>query len=539
MKYVIYARKSSEDERKQIRSIPDQLDWARAVAREKNFAVVQEFTDTKTATKPGREGLNAMITMIHSSSEPMGIITWKMDRLSRNPVDEGTIKYAFMKNKITHIYARDREFREGENQILMGVEFGAATQYSIELSRNVKRGMEGKVKLGWKPGKAPLGYLNTVSNLQGLRTITVDPERFEQVQQMWYLLLDGKYSVPQIMRKVNTEWDFRSPVGKPLARSTLYQIFTNPFYTGMFLYKGQLWEGKHKAMITREQFEQAQAILGSKGQPRAKKHLPSLYSGILRCGECGYSITAEPPKKKTFSTTGNVRVYQYLRCTKKSPTVKCSERYVRREALDEQVLGFLSSIQVNPVFVEWALDELLKTPKSEMQHLSSQKKLLTDKINTITAKLYTLNQKLIASVVDDSTYTSMRNDLMTQKAKIEAQSKTLATGRSSNLENIKELFCFSRDVVKSYHNSTEEEKRIILSKIGSNFSLKDQKLCVELRKPFLPLKRLVSSRTQKNNRFEPASTGSTTGSGVDLKGGHPSWWRTLAEVRNYFEGELE
>ncbi len=413
----------------------------------------------------------------------------------------------------------------------MGVEFGAATQYSIELSRNVKRGLLSKVKSGWRPGQAPLGYQNSGNELKGQRTIYPDPERFSLLKDMWMLLLDGQLSVPQIQRKANTEWKFITPWNKPLARTTLYKIFTNPFYAGMFLYNGQLWQGKHKPMITLEQYDRAQLILVNKGKPRAQKYVPTPFAGMLVCGECGYSITAEPPKTKTNTKTGQVRTYHYLRCTKKHPTVPCVQRYIRKEQLDTQIEEMLLSLQVSPAFVEWALDELLKTPKSERQQTSIKKKVLTDKLNTITAQMRTLNTKLIAQVIDDATYTTMRNELITQKTKLEATAEKLGKDRSSNFSQIKELFCFARDVAKSYRNSSAEEKRIVLNKIGSNFSLKDRKLSVELRKPFLPLKKLVSSLHRQKHSLEPSSSRSKTGVNEDDEVGCSMWRRTLTEVR--------
>ncbi|MDK2956239.1 MAG: site-specific recombinase [Desulfovibrionales bacterium] len=191
MRYFIYARRSSEDKSKQIQSIPNQLEWAERMRDEHGLEIIDTFTDTKTGTKPGREAFNAMVEAIEASPEPVGILCWKVNRLARNPIDEGIIKYAFMRGKIKHIFGSDRQFKEGESQILMGVEFGSATQYSIDLSHDVKRGMARKLEQGWMPGWAPLGYLNDPHGLKGTKRIYRDKKSWDKLRRLWDFLLTG------------------------------------------------------------------------------------------------------------------------------------------------------------------------------------------------------------------------------------------------------------------------------------------------------------------------------------------------------------
>jgi len=47
-RYAIYSRKSTEDEKRQIASIKDQIDWCNDIKRKNNFIVVEEINDEKT-----------------------------------------------------------------------------------------------------------------------------------------------------------------------------------------------------------------------------------------------------------------------------------------------------------------------------------------------------------------------------------------------------------------------------------------------------------------------------------------------------------
>jgi len=54
-KFFIYARKSTDVEDKQMRSIPDQLLELREYAKQQGIYIVEELTESKTAKVPGRE----------------------------------------------------------------------------------------------------------------------------------------------------------------------------------------------------------------------------------------------------------------------------------------------------------------------------------------------------------------------------------------------------------------------------------------------------------------------------------------------------
>jgi hypothetical protein len=45
-------------------------------------------------------------------------------------------------------------------------------------------------------------------------------------------------------------------------------------------------------MITLDEFDRVQHLLGRPGRPRPKKQ-EFAFTGMIRCGECGLSITAE------------------------------------------------------------------------------------------------------------------------------------------------------------------------------------------------------------------------------------------------------
>jgi len=54
------------------------------------------------------------------------------------------------------------------------------------------------------------------------------------------MILTGNYSVPQVLNKLNDDWNFKTRIRKgDLTRSSLYRIFTNPFFAGIIKYNGK------------------------------------------------------------------------------------------------------------------------------------------------------------------------------------------------------------------------------------------------------------------------------------------------------------
>jgi DNA invertase Pin-like site-specific DNA recombinase len=233
MSYVIYCRKSSESEDRQVLSIESQVKELTELSKRLNLPVSEILTESRSAKYPGRPVFGALMKRV-LKGEFKGIITWKLDRLARNPSDGGAIVSAMDNNKIAEIITPSNVYRNnGSEKFMMWIDLGMAKKYVDDLSDNVKRGNKTKLEKGWFPGRPPLGYLNEPVE----RTIVPDPERFILVRKMWEMLLDGKS--PSYIRSVaNEQWKLRSRKGKrkgdrPIALSKIYKIFGSPFYYGL------------------------------------------------------------------------------------------------------------------------------------------------------------------------------------------------------------------------------------------------------------------------------------------------------------------
>lgn len=151
-KYVLYARKSTESDERQIQSIDDQVDyWTRRAREFGDMEIVRVYTEERSAKAPGnRPEFEKMFREIERGRID-GVLCWKLDRLTRNPVDSGTVQYALQRGRIERIVTSDREYRPEDSGLIFSVETGMANQYILDLSKNVRRGMKGKAARGWYP----------------------------------------------------------------------------------------------------------------------------------------------------------------------------------------------------------------------------------------------------------------------------------------------------------------------------------------------------------------------------------------------------
>src|SRR3989344_535858 len=292
--YFLYARKSSESEDRQVQSIDDQINRLKELARSLGISIKEILTEAKSAKKPYIRPVFATMLERIEKGEANGVLCWQINPLSRNPIDSGKLSWMLQQGALKCIQTIDRQYMPDDNVLLFSVESGMANQFIIDLRKNSRRGMVGKADRGWLPSRAPLGYLN--DKLE--HTIVEDSERFHLVRKMWDMMLTGNYTPPQIREIANNEWGFRTPKtkrggGVELANSTIYRMFTNLFYTGTnFKWAGKVYtNGNQKPMITLEEYDRVQVILGRSGKPRAKTH-NFAYTGIIVCDACGGMITA-------------------------------------------------------------------------------------------------------------------------------------------------------------------------------------------------------------------------------------------------------
>ena len=349
MKYLLYVRKSSESEDKQVQSIDDQLAAMRAKAVQLGLEVVDELIECKSAKNPGgRPIFEQMLEMLQLGSAD-AILTWNVNRLSRNPVDSGKIQWLLQQETIKEIRTVDRVFLPGDNAIVLSVETSQANQFIRDHIQVVTRGMRSKALKGWRPNPVPQGYFND----RLTATIVSDPERTAMLRQAWELLLSGAYSVPSILRIMNDDWQYLTPRGNKLMLGGLCKMFHNRFYAGWYFYAGTLTKGNHEAIITMEEFAHAQKVLGTPRSAETRSE-PFAYSGLMSCAGCGRLICGTR-KSKWLKSEERLKTYTYYYCAN-SGCLARSKNSITELQLEETIEAELAKVAILPEFKELAFE---------------------------------------------------------------------------------------------------------------------------------------------------------------------------------------
>ena len=196
MGYFLYARKSTDEDDRQLLSIESQLVELREYAKKESLNIFREFIESKTAKVPGRPIFNEMIKGIEGG-EANGILAWHPDRLARNSVDGGKIIYLVDTGKIISLKFPAFWFENTpQGKFMLNIAFGQSKYYVDNLSENIQRGIRQKLRRGEYPGKPPIGYLNEPR----LRNIVIDEERAPLVKRMFKEFSTGKFTQKQIRK---------------------------------------------------------------------------------------------------------------------------------------------------------------------------------------------------------------------------------------------------------------------------------------------------------------------------------------------------
>ncbi len=544
-KWAKYRRKSTEADDRQAASLESQDRELDELAGRDGTIVPEEFnfSEAHSAKHAGKRPVFNHLLDLIERGKINSLFSWSANRISRNAIDAAQIVDLMDRGKLLEVRTPSQSFRNTPQDKFMLALF--CMQGKLENDNkgvDVVRGLKNKAIGGGRSGPAPLGYIN-VCDEKGKKSIVPDPERFPIIRKMWTLMLTGDHSVAEIMRIVNDDMGLRTPKrkngsgAKKLTKSLAYYILVRPFYCGEFefpLGSNNHYKGTHVPMITREEFDRVQILLGRKGRPRPQTR-EFVYRGPIRCGECGGSVTAEEKHhcvcsncKHKFSYAHRTdcpkcgtdmenmknpvtRDYVFYHCAKRT-NPNCTQGSINQDELEKQLTKELAQLEITPRFTNWALQILKRQNADESADREVIMKAQRKDYDAVVEKIDNLIDMRAGKEIDEDEYRRKKAILLAEKTRVYG----LLGNTDKRIENWIEVaergFNFAETACERFNADKSEDLHVrkeVFATLGSNYTLKDKKISIQADDLLFAIKNVKEESLVGINAFEPTQKGST------------------------------
>ncbi len=459
MNYILYCRKSMDNEDRQVLSLDSQEQELLTMAKKAGLNVVKVFKESRTAKETGRPIFAEVIAMIQSGKAD-AILCWKLDRLARNFLDGGLVMDMLQKSVIKEIRTYESIHLPNESAFIMAMQFGMANQFSRDLSVNVKRGNRAKMEKGDWPNHPPYGYLNDKTN----KTIKIDKYRAPYVKRAFELYATGSYSVKNIANILYQE-GLRAPSGNKVYQSIIHRILINPFHYGVMVRDGKYYRGNHTPIISKEMFDQVQDVIHGRNKPRPQTHFFPL-RGFLKCENCDCMLTACLKKG-----------HQYYYCTNGRGNCTEHQTYMREKYLYEKIAPLFGELKFDDEVIEIMYQAAKEKTEKKDTYAETVLATLQNRLESLKTKENRLLDTFLSEQINKELYDAKALEIHNERISLDkqiAEHRTNDPRAAFTLEPIKKVFIEASRAMDDFLNGHDDEKRKIMEKLLWNLSIKNQ-----------------------------------------------------------------
>jgi DNA invertase Pin-like site-specific DNA recombinase len=363
---VLYAAKSTEDNRG---SIPSQLADGRNFACEEGLEVVAEYSEQEVSAYKGNRGPELAAALEHVERIKGTLVAQHSDRLARGDGKRARhlVEIALWARKVGVEIRCVQDPSTFENLVLAAVMGERNMEDSRRKSAAVVAGMARRRASGRPLGGRSIGF-TWKRNSDDEREIVPDPKTVPIVRRIYAEYLAGRPQL-QIARALNADGipTVRGGKWKP---EVIRTILKNPLYAGLIRDGDELIEGRHEALVSRQEWEKAQNMRSAEkkvrppGRPPLGRHL--FRKGFLRCGLCGESMFTRTERNADGSLYETYRCHgHYL-----DPD-SCSMAPLRRQPIDAAVYAYFEQVGLDEEATRTYLTEAIERRAAEVQALLS------------------------------------------------------------------------------------------------------------------------------------------------------------------------
>lgn len=475
MKAIILARVSTKEQEDQGHSIPAQLASLRKYADQKGFTVVKEFSFSESAGPKIRTKFEEVLQYLKDNKDVHVMLCENVDRATRNFRDAVDLDDMRINHGLEIHFVKDGFYINSEatgNQMFMWeAKVFIGKQYLNRLSDDVKRSIRSMLENGEWPGHPPIGYIRTEDE-DGIKNIVLDPRTAHLIKKVFELYSTGKVSVRTLKEEMGT-LGLTSKNGKKLSPGMIYHTLCNPFYIGIMVSKGTEYTHKYEHLISRDLFNRCKAVrAGHEKKPFQHKAKPFTFRGLIKCANCGCTITPEIKKGR----------FIYYSCTNFKRI--CTKVYVPEKTLLKPVYEALEAIQMPKERIDELTAELKKLGRSEAVFHKDNMDALHNAYEVFENRISKMQDDKYDGRITQENYDKKLKEYKEKQTDILNQMKDHSEGDHQFYLTANAVFNLATRAIEIFESSEAAEKRQLLNFLLQNCTLSGSKLVFELKEPF-------------------------------------------------------
>ena len=476
---------------------------------------------------------------IIKSKKANAVLVIRANRISRNPIDAGQIISLMDEKKLLFIRTPHSTSYTGSStdKMMLGLELIFSKKDSDDKGEMVKEGQKSKALKGTPHGISTLGFLNDRSEEKGNRKWMIDDSRFWKIEKLFELFLTGNYSAGRLYEYAVNELKLttvkrKNTGGNPISISRIYEILKDPVYAGFFFYDNEEYtlDKNLPRAITREQHEKVKRLLSRNNISKFKTHEP-IYSDFLTsesgdfmgqdiknqlicdckhkfsyknkdaCPECNKEISnIENPKYLDKNYYYNVKLKKSKRLEKGVKVRSIEEKEITKKILETVAIINKAPEQI----MSWAKKFIHEVKDKEFSDILNLEKNKGSRKLEYEARKKQMRNRLYSEQVSESEYkedlAQLESDYSDVKSSEEDSSLNKKIDWTMEIENKIQLV---NNLEKLFEDLPVKEKRLLLSKLGSNLTWNEKELCIHNTNSVNALIEAIKVSKQKYDKFEP------------------------------------
>lgn len=456
--YFCYTRVSTVKQGDGV-SLEAQKEAISLYAERHGLHISEWFEEKETAAKRGRPVFSGLVARLQNG-EAKGVIIHKIDRSARNFSDWAMIGELIDTGVDIRFAHESLDMTTRGGRLTADIQAVIAADYVRNLREECVKGMNGRLKQGLYPFKAPIGYLDQGAG----RPKIPDPLRAPYIRQAFELYATENYSIRDLLDLLRNK-GFTVQTGKPMSKGCLEKLLKNPFYYGeIYIQRGnRRYRGVHEPIISKKLFDRVQVLKADRCHRKRVRHQHP-FRRLVKCGTCGRSLCGE--KQKGFV---------YMRCQ----TAGCPTNTIRADRLDAEIKRALSALKLSKADEDRLEGRLARLIASRSQH--TDRRSLELQRSQMLARQEKLTDALIDGLITKEQFNERREALGQQIEEIdELISKTGQIAEDK--ENGRRFLELAKSLCLTYEMADPAQKGRIAKIAFLNLTLTRKKPCFEPHK---------------------------------------------------------